>query len=452
MKNEFEDSNSTGRTRFSAGGVKPPGRRKQMNLQKIKAVPQHPDSGEARSVRFSLGENRAKGSRSSTYLPWSRLSRIAKVSIGSLAMVFGLASCSLDYVVGYVYMTTNKAHPGIVNEYSIDFQSGALAQIGTVPAGNNPVRLVADPTGRYVYVVNQGDSNVQEFAVQSDGTLAAKSTYSTVAKTPTAIAIDPQGKFLYVTCSFQTGTSGPGAVAIFPVNSDNTLGTASTVNVGNSPVGVSVSYFNHYVYVLDQETSANAKILGFSQNTTTGALTPIGGAGNNAYPAGVVPSAIGEDLTARFVYVTDQAANQLIGYTVQNNGALVPMVNGPFQTGLYPTNLTVDPTGKLLYVVNYNANTVQGYAIDTFTGTPSGAVGAFSTSTGTGPTCVAIDPSLGTFLYTSNGLDNTITGERVTPETGALAGVQNSPFPGAGQPTCLTVVPNGSHASQIITP
>jgi len=103
-------------------------------------------------------------------------------------------------------------------------------------------------------------------------------------------------------------------------------------------------------------------------------------------------------------------------------------------------------------VVNYNANTIEGYAIDTVTGTPSGAVGAFGTAVGAGPTCVTVDPALGTFLYVSNTLDNTVSAERLTPNTGALAGVQNSPFPGSGQPTCLTSVPNGAHASQIITP
>jgi 6-phosphogluconolactonase len=130
----------------------------------------------------------------------------------------------------------------------------------------------------------------------------------------------------------------------------------------------------------------------------------------------------------------------------------VPMINGPFVTGLFPTDVIVAPTGNLLYVVNYNADTVEGYAIDTVTGTPSGAVGAFATAVGAGPTCVAIDPSLGTNLYTSNGLDNTVTGDKVNINTGGLTGVQNSPFPAAGQPTCLTIVPNGSHASQIITP
>lgn len=397
-----------------------------------------------------------------------RISRKAKAAIVSVsvsaAMVLGLSSCSLDYVVGYVYMTTAKSSPGVIDEYSIDFQSGALTSIGTINAGNNPVRLVAAPNGKFIYVVNQGDSTVQEFAVQTDGTLAAKTAYKT-GTSPTAIAIDPQGAFLYVTFTYQTGfsatTPGPGGVSIFPVNADNSLGTASTLNVGNNPVGISVSYFNHFVYVLDQEPSPKATILGFSQNTTTGALTPVPGttittvAGKTVatgYAAGVTPSAIAEEPTSRFVYVTDQAANQLIGYTAAPSGALTPMINGPFQTGLFPVNLTIDPTGKLIYVVNFNANTVQGYAIDVATGTPSGAVGAFGTGIGAGPTCVAVDTALGTNLYTSNSLDNTVSGEKVTPNTGALVTVQNSPFLASGQPTCLTTVPNGAHATQIITP
>ena len=400
---------------------------------------------------------------------FSRINRKAKNSIVavtvSAAMVLGLTSCSLDYTVGYVYVTTAKSTPGLIDQYAIDFQSGALRSIGTpLAAGTNPVRLISAPNGRFVYVINQGDSTVQEFAVQSDGTLASKSTYPT-GNTPTSLAIDPQGAFLYVTVKYQAGfsatTPGPGGVSIFPVNSDNSLGTSSTQNVGNNPVGVSVSYYNHFVYVLDQETTTTPQVLGFSQNTSNGSLTPVPGtsittvAGKTVatgYAAGVVPSAIAEEPTSRFLYVTDQAANQLIGYTVSPNGSLVPMINGPFATGLYPINLTIDPTGTLIYVINFNANTVQGYAINLATGTPSGAVGAFATATGVGPTCVAIDTALGTNLYTSNSLDNTVTGEKLTPNTGSLIADQNSPFLANGQPTCLTTVPNGAHSSEVITP
>ena len=395
----------------------------------------------------------------------SKISRTALASIVSLAMALGLSSCSLDYVVGYVYITTAKSSPGVIDQYAIDFQSGALSSIGTpVAAGNNPVRLVAAPNGRFIYVINQGDSTVQEFAVQSDGTLASKNTYNT-GSTPTAIAIDPQGAFLYVAFRYQAGysatTPGPGGVSIFPVNADNSLGASTTQNAGNNPVGISVSYFNHFVYVLDQETSINPQILGFSQNTANGALAPVPGttittvAGKTVatgYAAGVVPSAIAEEPTSRFLYVTDQAANQLIGYTVASNGALTAMINGPFATGLFPVNLTIDPTGTLIYVINYNSNSVQGYMINLATGAPSGAVGAFATATGVGPTCVSIDPALGTNLYTSNNLDNTVTGLKLSPNTGGLIPDQNSPFLANGQPTCLTTVPNGAHASQIITP
>ena len=234
----------------------------------------------------------------------NQMNSIAKASIVSLAIVLGLSACTRDYTVAYVYMTTAKSSPGVINQYAVDYDSGALTTIGTpVAAGNDPVALVPSPNGLFIYVINHIDSTVQEFAVQGDGSLVSKNTYKINGSLPTSIAIDPAGKFLYVTFTYQTGysatTPGPGGVAIFPVNSDNSLGSVSTVNVGNNPVGVSVSYFNHFVYVLDQEPSPAATILGFSQNATTGALTPIAGTNittvasktvATGYAAGVVPS------------------------------------------------------------------------------------------------------------------------------------------------------------------
>jgi 6-phosphogluconolactonase (cycloisomerase 2 family) len=117
--------------------------------------------------------------------------------------------------------------------------------------------------------------------------------------------------------------------------------------------------------------------------------------------------------------------------------------------------MTIDPTGLLIYIVNFNTQSVAGYQIDTNTGTPSSVVGGStgaSTGTGAGPNGVVVDPALGTFLYTSDSLDNTVTAKRITPNDGSIANVQNSPFPGSGQPTAITAVPNGSHATQIIQP
>jgi 6-phosphogluconolactonase len=385
-----------------------------------------------------------------------------------MASVLGLTACTRDYTVAYLYSTaSNKGAAGAINAYAIDYQTGSLVKIGNAAAtGINPVSVVATTNGLFVYVVNRDDSTVQEFSVNGgDGTLTSKNTYKTTGTLPTWAAIDQAGKFLYVTYTYQTGfsatTPGPGGVSIFPINADNSLGTATNVNVGNTPVSVVASNFNNFVYVLDQEVSPNATVLGFAENTTSGALTALPGtvittvAGKTVatgYPAGTTPSALAEDPTARFVYVTDQATNQLYGKVVQANGSLLSMVNGPFSTGLFPVGITIDPRGHFMYVSNFNARTISAYAIDQATGSPSGSVGSASVTVGTGPTCLAIEPALGIYLYSSNSQDNTVSGLKLDPHNGGLTNIQNTPFPATGSPSCTTAVANGSHATQIVQP
>jgi 6-phosphogluconolactonase (cycloisomerase 2 family) len=285
------------------------------------------------------------------------------------------------------------------------------------------------------------------------------------------LAIDPAGKFLYVTYTYQTGFSatnpGPGGITIFPISADNSLGTPSNLNIGNNPSGIVVSAFNNFVYAIDAEPAVGSAspfgvLLAFSQNTTSGALTPIGktvistdASGRtvaSGYGAGTVPSAIAIDPTSRFVYVTDRATNQLYGNVVLAGGLIQPMQNSPFATGLLPVAVTVDPRGKFLYVSNFNDNTVSAYAIDLPTGAPVGSVGSGATKVGTGPTCLAIEPALGIYVYSSNNLDNTTTGLQLDPHNGTLKNIQNTPFPATGTPTCVAAVANGEHATQVVNP
>jgi len=372
-------------------------------------------------------------------------------SVASLSVALGLTACTRDYTLAYLYVTTTSSNPGLIDQYAVDYQSGALVEIGKpVGAGNKPVASVASPNGLFVYVVNQGDSTVQEFAVGSDGTLTSKNTYPTTGNTPTAVAIDTAGKFLFVTCEFQSAnTSGAGAVSVFPINADNSLGTATNVNTANNPVSVAIANFNPTVYVVSQDPNT-PQVIAFAENTSTGALTPVTGTtALTGYAAGVQPSAIAEDPTGRFVYVTDKAANQLIGYTVLAGGTLLPMVNGPFATGLFPVALLVDPRGEYIYVANFNAKTISAYALNVSNGTPSGVAGA-SVTTGTGPNAIALDSALGIYLYTSNTQEASISGEKLNPSTGALTGIQNTPFPSDNAPSSVVIVANGSHPTELL--
>jgi 6-phosphogluconolactonase len=65
---------------------------------------------------------------------------------------------------------------------------------------------------------------------------------------------------------------------------------------------------------------------------------------------------------------------------------------------------------------------------------------------------VSVDPALGIYLYTSNYLDQTVSGGQLSPNTGQLTAVINTPFPTSALPSCVVTVANGAHASQIINP
>jgi 6-phosphogluconolactonase (cycloisomerase 2 family) len=416
-------------------------------------------------------------------MKWNKMGRGTLASILSLALV-SVTACSRDYVLAYLYVTTAKpltstSQNGGVSAYAVDYQIGSLTPLADSPiqAGRNPVTLVASPSGLNLYVVNHDDSSVGEYSIGTDGKIYLQNTYNVTGSLATAIAIDAAGKFLYVTFTYQLGPNGqqlyspaspgPGGVTIFPINGDGSLGTPSTLKVGNLPVGIVVSRppaggTAVFAYVLDQETPTTPKatVLGFSQNLTTGALTPIPGTvittdstGKTVatgYGAGTTPSAIAEDPSARFVYITDEATNQLFGNLVANNGSLVPMTNSPFATGIFPVGLTIDPRGKFLYVANFSSNTVGAYAIDVASGNPVGSVGSASTSVDTAPTCVTIEPALGIYAYSSNNLASTVSAMKLDPHNGGLSQVQNTPFPSSGLPTCAVAVANGSHPTQII--
>ena len=408
---------------------------------------------------------------------WNKAGRATLATVVSAALGLGATACSRDYTVAFVYATASTTTTcGVVDGYQVDYQSGALTQLANSPTqsgGKNPVTVVAAPSGKFIYVVHRDDSSVVEFAVGTDGKLYPQHTYNTLGSFPLAAAVDSTGSYLYVVSTYQPGFTdalpGPGNITVFPItndgsSNDGSLGTATSVNVGRNPIGITVSPYKtgattNYIYVADRETvngltgpSPEGVVLTFSHDSSGAALTPVtaGSSLLNGVPAGVQPSAIAVDPTARFVYVTDSLSNQLIGYVISNTGTPAAMVNGPFATGGFPINLTIDPRAKYLYVVNFNDATVSPYVIDQGSGTPVASTGSSSNAVKTNPTCVTIEPALGIYLYTSNNADQTVSGLQLSPNNGSLETIQSTPFPASALPSCLVAVANGAHATQVV--
>lgn len=401
-------------------------------------------------------------------MKFSKTGQAVLAAAVSLGIGLGITSCGQSNTIDYLYVTASKNNPGQISVYRVDLQSGALTQIQDSPypsGGRNPVAEVTSPNGADLYVANHDDNAIVEFAIGTDGKLYPQHTYQTPGTEPNAIAINTTGTLLFVVDTFQATFSdanpGPGALVVYPINSDGSLGG----NVANgslpywpvefAPSTVNVTANGNFVYVANANTNAPAGTTDAQRGTLSGfavgsggALTPVYASTTPLPYAGVTPSASASDPTSRFLYVTDSTSNQLYAYTIGANGVLTPLTNGPFATGVFPDGVTIDPSGTYLYVSNFNSNSISAYQITQSTGTPSGLAGATSYATKTGPMCILVDPAFGRFVYTANFLDGSVTGYRLNPNSGALIGTENSPYPAAGQPTCAAAVAHGNHPGE----
>jgi 6-phosphogluconolactonase len=399
-------------------------------------------------------------------MKFSKTGQVFLAAAVSIGIGLGIISCGESNTIDYLYVTASKNNPGQISVYRVDQESGALTQIPDSPypsGGRNPVAEVTSPNGANLYVVNHDDNTIVEFAIGTDAKLYPQHTYQTPGTEPNAIAINAAGTLLFVLDTYQATYSdanpGPGVLVVFPVNSDGSLG-ANVANgslpywpVEYAPATVNVTANGSFAYVANANT--NNPTAADQRGTVSAFSVGSGGALTAVYPsttplpyAGVTPSASASDPTSRFLYVTDAASNELYAYTIGASGALTPLTNGPFATGVYPDAVTIAPSGTYLYVANYNSNSISAFQITQSTGTPSALAGATSYATDTGPTCVLIEPAFGRFLYTSNFLDSSVTGYQLNPNSGALTGTENSPYPSAGQPTCAAAVPHGNHPGE----
>jgi 6-phosphogluconolactonase (cycloisomerase 2 family) len=391
-----------------------------------------------------------------TFKRWGRGILATAVSAG---LGFGLASCSVSNTVDYLYMLSSKNNPGVINVYRVDSQTGALAQIpnSPYPAGRNPLGIAIAPNGLTLYVVNHDDNTIESFGIGTDAKLYPQHTYTTPGSEPVALAINAAGTFLFVVDYYQPVYTdlnpGPGAVVVYPINSDGSLGTAVAQNFSSTqsesyypletaPVGINIVASGDEIFITDLLlTTATGGTIGQGavealSVSSSGVLTPVTG---SPYPTGVTPNTLTTNPAGTYLYVTDTTQNELISYPIHSDGTLATSSATTAATGSYPDGLTFDATGKYLYVVNRNSNNIQGYTIASGTGAPV-AFGSFAT--GAYPECVLVDPNLNTFVYTADFEGVGSTGYRMDHSTGMLSGTENSPYGGTGQATCLAATPH----------
>jgi 6-phosphogluconolactonase len=233
------------------------------------------------------------------------------------------------------------------------------------PGSCSPVSVAVDPTDRFVYVANEGG-----FAPTSISTYTINATTGALKFTgliasggrAVSITIDPTGKFAYVAdADFSNGFSGENNnVSTYTINGT----TGALAPIGNITAGVSrpnsiaIDPSGRFAYVTN---SGSNDVSMYTVDATAGALTSMG-----PIAAGASPSSVAVDPTGKFAYVTSRSTGVLM-YTINaTTGVLTPI--GIISAGLSPSSIAIDPFGKFAYVTNSGSNDISMYRIDGTTG------------------------------------------------------------------------------------
>jgi 6-phosphogluconolactonase (cycloisomerase 2 family) len=402
----------------------------------------------------------------------SRIGRISKAFVVSMAVVLGMSACG-GYTVGFMWVLGTQYNQ--ISGFKIDDYTGNLTNMVNSPypsGGTDPVSIAVRVGGNFVFVVNKGtfnskgvsngDGNVSVFAVGEDGILTFQASYQTAGNTPLWAAGDGTGAFLYVLDAQAPdfATTGNGDITVFAVDG----GTGRLQLVPNQLIkdpisGHQLNYFEvgpapttlraggTCVYTLDSgdETiypygigSAGQLVVEANSRPKVGVvgvnnITSINVAGNN-------------------VYLTDAGKNQIIPYTTGSGCSLSAQVDGAV-TNLpltaNPVYSMTDTKNKFLYVLNSsgtNSNNA-GSSISAFVIETTGALVPISDpqnpySVGNGPVCMIEDPS-SQYVYTSNFNDGSVTGKFINQNTGQLSQLsRGSTFQASGLSSCLAVSGN----------
>ena len=395
-------------------------------------------------------------------MKFNRLSQLALAAAFSVAAASLITACS-TLTADFVYVTsalgTGSNQYGQVDVFEVNQDSGQMRQIPASPfpsGGRNPVADAPSPDEASLYVVNEDDNSIVQFFIGIDGKLYPNYTANTPGVFPFAIATVKN--YLYVldtyqplpTCNIAAPCSG--SVAGFPINKDDTLGAAvSNTSDGTNywpltlpgkpndvltPTGITTAASGAYVYVTAYDSSVSPTVgyvFAFGVNSD-GSLAPLNGGA--PFAAGTQPSAVAGDPGGNYIYVTDMAQGNILGFQI-NAGLLTPLNGSPYPSGNQPVAIVVDGKGKFVYAVNSLDANVTAYLINSGNLT---RVGAYAT--GAQPVAIGIDPYLNQYLYTANFLGNNVSGFQINQTDGTLLISQFSPFKANINPTAVAAIPH----------
>ena len=303
-----------------------------------------------------------------------------------------------------------------ISIYNQDSSTGALQQVGYMPVPfgqTGPERMIVHPNGRYVYVPNQGTSNIAPFTVEPSTGWLDPGIALTIGTGPHGLAMDTAGRFLYVT------SQGSNQLHVFSISAaTGALTLVQSISTGVRPTACAVDRLTRFVFVVlngDAGTGTNSALQSYAIDGATGAVT----ASIPPTPlASYQPNAVVVDPTRNNLYTTSEKFDYVIpmGYDGAT-GALT--ARQARVAGDRPVALAIDPAARFVYSANNGGNTVSCFVItDPATGGIS--AGPTNVATGTSPVALALDPA-GKSVYVLGSGSQTVGQFKIDSLTGVVA-------------------------------
>ena len=276
----------------------------------------------------------------------------------------------------------------VLTSYKVDATTGALTSsstlnVGSMFGGDYPSNIAVDPAGKYLYMSVIGPSPNPPIGVFSidpnTGSLSEVTTSEFTSAQPFAgyrMVVSPNEKFLFVAAAVGTASTGtPPPQGVQPITRDPNTGILSSTlvplaipksSVGSSNIeAMAVTPSNNFL--LGTAVSLN-QVFVWSIEPNTGALTQVSVFGDPQAITMIAPRGIAVDPTGKFAIVAGSDSNNLSVFSISSSGSLAPVAGSPFPAGSGPTSVAINASGNLVFVGNVGSNDMSVFQFDSNTG------------------------------------------------------------------------------------
>jgi 6-phosphogluconolactonase (cycloisomerase 2 family) len=249
-----------------------------------------------------------------------------------------------------------------------------------------------------------------------------------------ALLLHPSGKYLYA------ANSGSNDVSLYTISSTGGLTEVTPrAGTGTAPTRMVMDSGGTFLYVAN---SGSNDISAFSIGSD-GKLTAVPQTGGSTVPIGMSAMNMALAPSGDFLYVTGQHQPQggLIEVFPVSQGVLVAPTFGPFLTGNIPLGLVIDSTGSFLYTANKQDNSISPFAINA-----DGSLAAIGSAIGetfSGPIALFIEKS-GKYLYVANQGSSNVAAYAIGSDGGPTL-ITGSPFTTGSGPNTLASDSSGKY-------